>query len=174
MKTSIATRCLFLAGALACAGAQAQALNALWEGQWLAVAASQGQPGAPVRIAREGKGTRMENGGKTCALAYEETVTPAQLLERLQALRSWQLDPEHWPGTDTSQLVGLAQEFDRARAIVQAMAAGSYRRARIRGPGCEGPDDVFLVLHRNGQELVRLEFPDASLGVAITAYHRQR
>ena len=152
----------------------AGSINPSWEGEWTAVQASQGAPGGRLRISRETGATRLAMGELACEMAYDDTVTVQALLQRIQALREWQLDPQHWPpGTNTTQLVGLTQEFDRAQTLIQGIAAGSYRRVRLKGPGCEGPDDVFLLLHR-GQELYRLAFSESSLGVAVASYRRQR
>lgn len=157
--------------------AQAQALNPGWEGDWVAVETSQGQPGARLRVARDTGATYLTSyqttGDRRCQLAYDDTLTIQALRERIQALRDWQLNPGHWPGTDPSQLIGLAREFDRAQALVQAIGPGAYRRVRLKGPGCETADDVFLLLHR-GQELVQLVFPEAALGLAVATYRRQR
>ncbi len=160
--------------ALHCLCAQAQALNPTWEGEWVAVETTQGPPGARVRIARTGPSTQLLAGDRTCQLAYDDTVTPGALLLRLQGLRQWQLDATHWPkGTDPAQLIGLAREFDKAQALVQGMGADNYRRVRLKGAGCEGADDVFLLLHR-GQELLRFAFSETSLGVALVSFRRQR
>lgn len=170
-----------LATALCSPPTQAQALNPSWEGDWVAVETSQGQPGARLRIAREAGATQpatyltrdQTTGNRRCQLAYDDTITLQALRERIQALRDWQLNPEHWPGTDPSQLIGLAREFDRAQALVQAIGPGAYRRVRLKGPDCETADDVFLLLHR-GQELVQLVFPEATLGLAVASFRRRR
>lgn len=158
--------------------ALAQALNPSWEGEWVSVETSQGQPGTRFRIARDAAATArpatyLSAGDRRCQLAYDDTITLQALRERIQALRDWQLNPGHWPGTDPSQLIGLAREFDRAQAIIQAIGPDAYRRVRLKGPGCETADDVFLLLHR-GQELVQFIFPEAALGLAVSSFRRQR
>lgn len=163
---------LFCLGLL-CAGAQAQPINAAWEGQWVVIETSQGTPGAGLRIARAGGATQLTRGGKTCTLAYDGTVTPASVSQHLRALQAHQLDPQHWPaGTDTAQLVGLAREFTRAQVVIDTVQPGDYRKVRAVGPGCDG-DPAFMLLHK-GQDLVRVVFSTQSLGADVSLLRRQQ
>jgi len=169
-RLAIAALCF---AALAAGQAGAQALNAAWTGDWVAAEASQGRPGMVLRILRKGSGTQIVQDGQACALAYDGTVTAAALQAQADALRRHQLDPAHWPpGTRTEQLVGLQREFERAGELLSVLSTGAYRRARIRGAGCDDADDVLFVLH-NGQRLLRVRFPSASLGLDVRVFQRR-
>lgn len=163
------TACALLPPALACA----QALNPVWEGEWVATETTQGHPGTSLRIARKTAQTQLVQAGQACALVYDGMAEPAALARRIQALQAWQLDARHWPaGTLPAQLVGLRHEFDTALQMVGGLTGTRYRSTRIRGEGCDDADDIFFVLHQ-GQRLVRLRFPSTSLGVDVTIFQKR-
>ncbi len=176
-----AARALLLAAAVllpsasapALAQAPGQALNAAWDGEWVATETTQGRPGASLTISRKGAQSLLTQMGQPCALGYDTMVEPAALARRVLALQLWQMDARHWPaGTDPAQLVGLRKEFDTAQKILASLPGPRYRSTRIRGEGCEDADDIFFVLHP-GQRLLRLRFPSNSLGVDVTVFQRR-
>jgi hypothetical protein len=166
---------LWLAGAtlLAPALCGAQALNAAWDGEWVATETTQGKPGAGLQVTRRAAQSQLVQAGQACPLVYDGLIEPVALARRIQALQGWQLDPQHWPaGVNPAQLVGLRKEFDSALQIVGNLPGPRYRVARMRGEGCDDADDIFFVLHA-GQRLMRLRFPSASLGVDVTVYQKR-
>jgi hypothetical protein len=169
----LAVICLAGAALLASAQVSAQALNPAWDGEWLATETTQGQPGAGLQVLRKGGQSQMVQTAQACPLAYDGLIEPAALARRIQALQAWQLNPQHWPaGVNPAQLVGLRNEFDRALQLVGSLSGPRYRVARMRGEGCDDADDIFFVLHQ-GQRLVRVRFPSASLGVDMTVFQRK-
>ena len=166
---------VWLAGAalLAPVLCAAQALNAAWDGEWVATETTQGKPGAGLQVTRRAAQSQLVQAGQACPLAYDGLVEPVTLARRIQALQAWQLDPQHWPvGVNPAQLVGLRREFDAALQIVGSLPGPRYRVARMRGEGCDDADDIFFVLHP-GQRLLRLRFPSASLGVDVTVFQKR-
>lgn len=165
--------CCVAACALAPAMAGAQAINPAWDGEWVAGETTQGSPGRSLRITRKAAQSQLVQAGQACALVYDGMAEPAALARRIQALQAWQLDARHWPaGTQPAQLVGLRREFDTALQMVGSLTGTRYRSTRIRGEGCDDADDIFFVLHQ-GQRLVRLRFPSASLGVDVTVFQKR-
>ncbi|MBX3587344.1 MAG: hypothetical protein KF796_11940 [Ramlibacter sp.] len=171
--TGLAVLVLALAALLSPAPGNAQALNAAWDGDWITAQASQQRPSQVLRVARQGAQTRLEQAGQACPLVYDGTVTARDIQQQVDDLRAWQLSPAHWPaGTDPKQLVGLAGEFDAATRLIAGLSAGRYRRARLRGEGCDDADDIFFVLHQ-GRRLFRVRFPSASLGMDVLVLERR-
>jgi hypothetical protein len=147
-------------------------LNPAWDGQWIARESSTGSVSVSLQIRRTGGQSWMLQNGQRCLLAYDGTVAPAALLERVAKVQAWQLNPSHWSGGGrTGQLIGLQKEFDAATRLLTVLTATNYRQVRIRGYGCEDADDIAFVLHQN-QHLLRIRFPSAALGVEVTAFRR--
>lgn len=168
-------RAWWLTGAalLAPALCAAQALNAAWDGEWIATETTQGPPGAGLQITRKAAQSHLVQAGQACPLVYDGLIEPGALARRIRALQDWQLDPQHWPaGVNPAQLVGLRKEFDSALQLVDSLTSPRYRSTRMRGEGCDDADDIFFVLHA-GQRLMRLRFPSASLGVDVTFFRRR-
>ncbi len=168
-------RCSLLALCLA-STAHAQALHKSWEGQWVAAAGSQVRSIAPLSIAPRGAATVLTQSGQACPLGYDGNLTPHEIAAQIEAVRDWQLRPQHWPpGVDPASLHGLIQEFDKALQLVNGLAPSRYRSTRLRSKGddgCADADDIFFVLHQ-GQQLLRVRLPSASLGVDVTLFKRQ-
>ena len=171
----VLTRCAFLALCLS-GTAHAQALHKSWEGQWVAAAGSQARTVAPLTIAQRGPATLLTQSGQACPLGYDGNLTPAEIAAQIEAVRDWQSRPQHWtPGVNPASLHGLNQEFDKALQLVNALTPNRYRSSRLRSrgdDGCADADDIFFVLHQ-GQQLLRVRLPSASLGVDVTLFKRQ-
>lgn len=165
--------CCLAACALSMSLAAAQPLNPAWDGDWVAAETTQGRPDGSLRITRKAAQTQLIQHGQACPLVYDGMAEPAALARRIQALQAWQMDARHWPaGTQPAQLVGLRHEFDSALQLVARLTGTRYRTTRLRGEGCDDADDIFFMLHA-GQQLVRLRFPSASLGVDVTAFRKR-
>ncbi len=178
IATMVALRLVALGTVLLPQIASAQGAGSLlsgpWHGAWEAAESNEPRLPGHLVIERAGAVSRLARADVRCELRYDGTFTVAELAQRVTDLRDWQMRPAHWPaGTDPQQLVGLRREFDRALALLQRVTPDTYRRVRTLVPGCDHANAESVYLLHKGQQLVRLTFPQESLGVDVTIYRRQ-